>query len=224
MKKQGDVYLKITAILLAVLICVYALVSVFGHDGQTYSLETAVYCEVGDGVSVSGFVVRSESAIVTDQTIVVDELSEGARVGAGQSVATAYRSSEERARRQTLEALKAQLTQLQNAGNSADSGELLDTEIAELIVSLSAQTAQRNYAAASSLTARLEPYVLRRSVEGGTVVEEKIAQLTEQIAALEQETGSGVQSITVSASGYFSERADGYETLLTPASNMTVGV
>ena len=67
MKKQGDVYLKITAILLAVLICVYALVSVFGHDGQTYSLETAVYCEVGDGVSVSGFVVRSESAIVTDQ-------------------------------------------------------------------------------------------------------------------------------------------------------------
>lgn len=224
MKKQGDVYLKITAILLAVLICVYALVSVFGHDGQTYSLETAVYCEVGDGVSVSGFVVRSESAIVTDQTIVVDELSEGARVGAGQSVATAYRSSEERARRQTLETLKAQLTQLQNAGNSADSGELLDTEIAELIVSLSAQTAQRNYAAAASLTARLEPYVLRRSVEGGTAVEEKIAQLTEQIAALEQETGSGVQSITVSASGYFSEHADGYETLLTPASIMTVSV
>ena len=88
MRKQGEFYLKFISILLAVVIAAYVLFSVLQSSGSGYALETAVYCEVGDGVTVSGFVVRSEEVLVSSAPIVVCELTEGERVGGGQRVAT----------------------------------------------------------------------------------------------------------------------------------------
>ena len=56
MKKQGDLYLKIVSIVLAGIVVAYLVLSVlFGSGGSSYTLETAVRCEAGDGQTVSGF-------------------------------------------------------------------------------------------------------------------------------------------------------------------------
>ena len=89
MKKQGDLYLKIISIVLAAVVLAYVLFSVLFSSGSSYALTAAVRCEVGDGQTVSGFVVRSEKLLTAEESIVICELSEGERVGAGQSVATA---------------------------------------------------------------------------------------------------------------------------------------
>ena len=83
MKKQGDFYLKLTSILMAVLLVAYVVCSLVMSSDGAYTLETAVYCEVGDGITVSGFVVRSEEVLVSNSPIVVCELTEGERVGGG---------------------------------------------------------------------------------------------------------------------------------------------
>ena len=72
MKKQGDLYLKIVSIVLAGIVVAYLVLSVlFGSGGSSYTLETAVRCEAGDGQTVSGFVVREEEIITASQPVVV---------------------------------------------------------------------------------------------------------------------------------------------------------
>ena len=93
MKKQGELYLKIISIVLAAVVLAYVLFSVIFKAGSGYALTAAVRCEVGDGMTVSGFVVRDEKVLTADGSVVVCELSDGARIAAGQTVATVYRTA-----------------------------------------------------------------------------------------------------------------------------------
>lgn len=216
MKKQGDFYLKLITIVLAVVLAAYLLLSVLLRSGSSYALETTAYCEVGDGLTVSGFVVRDETVLTADAPIIVCELTEGEWIGGGQRVATAYQSGDARQRREELSALRAQRAQLARAGESAEG---LDAEISELLVRLASQTAQRRFDAAHTTGADLEPLVLRRCIQSSELklVAQRIAEIDARIAALTAQTDIGAEAITVAASGYFSEQADGLEERLTPA-------
>lgn len=123
MKKQGDLYLKIVSIVLAGIVVAYLVLSVlFGSGGSSYTLETAVRCEAGDGQTVSGFVVREEEIITASQPVVVCALTEGERVGSGQRVADGYQTSAAREKRDRLTALQEQLSQLRYAASGHGRG------------------------------------------------------------------------------------------------------
>ena len=219
MKKQGEVYLKVISIVLAAVVLAYVLFSVLFRTGSSYALTTAVRCEVGDGMTVSGFVVRSEKVITAEESIVVCELNEGERAGAGQTVATAYRTAEERAKRQELLQLQSQLSQLNYAAEnlgSRDDGSL-DLQIKALLVQSAQDAHAQEYSAAQSAGESLQPMVLRRSVteDDGTRINSRISELTARIDALSTTAGTAV---TVSDSGYFSQAVDGLENTLTPES------
>lgn len=220
MRKQGEFYLKLVSILLTVVIVAYVLFSVLLNSGSSYASETAVYCEVGDGVTVSGFVVRSESVVLSSAPIVVCELTEGERVGSGQRVATGYHSGDAKALRESLTSLQNQRAQLAYAAEDSGSSNaaILDGEIADLIAELSVQTAQQRFDAMRLSAAKLESLVLRRSVSGDEAaqIDRRIAELDSQIRNLSARTSGGTTAITVSQPGYFSEHADGFETVLTP--------
>ena len=220
MRKQGEFYLKLISILLAVVIAAYVLFSVILNSGSSYALETAVYCEVGDGVTVSGFVVRSEEVLVSNSPIVVCELTEGERVGGGQRVATGYQSGSARENREELNSLKKQRDQLAYAAEGSDSSNAaaLDGEISGMIVNLAAQTSQQRFSAARATASELEPLVLRRSVSGddSALIRQRISDIDQRISVLSAQTSTGATAITVAESGYFSEQTDGLERILTP--------
>ena len=227
MKKQGELYLKIISIVLVAVVLAYVLFSVIFKAGSGYALTAAVRCEVGDGMTVSGFVVRDEKVLTADGSVVVCELSDGARIAAGQTVATVYRTAEERTRRQELTRLNARLAQLEYAADNLGTRDdaALDLQIKELLVQ-SAQQAQAGELSAARQTAeRAQPMVLRRSVtdDDGTRINLRISELKSRIEELSAATSLG-QGITVTSSGYFSETADGLENTLTPeaAQEMTV--
>ncbi len=220
MRKQGEFYLKLISILLAVVIAAYVLFSVILNSGSSYALETAVYCEVGDGVTVSGFVVRSEEVLVSNSPIVVCELTEGERVGGGQRVATGYQSGSARENREELNSLKKQRDQLAYAAEGSDSSNAaaLDGEISGMIVNLAVQTSQQRFSAARATASELEPLVLRRSVSGddSALIRQRISDIDQRISVLSAQTSTGATAITIAESGYFSEQTDGLERILTP--------
>lgn len=220
MRKQGEFYLKLISILLAVVIAAYVLFSVILNSGSSYALETAVYCEVGDGVTVSGFVVRSEEVLVSNSPIVVCELTEGERVGGGQRVATGYQSGSARENREELNSLKKQRDQLAYAAEGSDSSNAaaLDGEISGMIVNLAVQTSQQRFSAARATASELKPLVLRRSVSGddSALIRQRISDIDQRISVLSAQTSTGATAITVAESGYFSEQTDGLERILTP--------
>ena len=228
MRKQGEFYLKLISILLAVVIAAYVLFSVILNSGSSYALETAVYCEVGDGVTVSGFVVRSEEVLVSNAPIIVCELTEGERVGGGQRVATGYQSGSARENREELNSLKKQRDQLAYAAEGSDSSNAaaLDGEISGMIVNLAVQTSQQRFSAARATASELEPLVLRRSVSGddSALIRQRISDIDQRISVLSAQTSTGATAITVAESGYFSEQADGLERILTPERVQTMSL
>ena len=64
MKKQGAVYLKLLSISLAGLTLLFLLLRFCGGR-EDYRLQEVIYCEVGDGYPVSGFVVREEQLLLS---------------------------------------------------------------------------------------------------------------------------------------------------------------
>ena len=220
MKKQGSFYLKIISILLAVIMVVYLVSSMLMEDGVKHTLEPALYCEVGDGDTVSGFVVRDEKILVSSAPIVVCELTEGQRVGGSQRVATGYDTDTARKGREMLFSLQRQREQLALAALETDgkNSDVLDTQISHLIVAISAQTARQRLDAARTFTGELQPLVLRRSVTGDDAEElrNRISRIDERIALLTTKTATGATAITAEEPGYFSMVVDGYENLLNP--------
>lgn len=227
MKKQGEVYLKIISIVLVAVVASYVLFSVLLSRGSSYAIEVAASCEVGDGQTVSGFVVRSEKILLAEQAVVVCERTEGEHVGSGQSVATAYPTAEARAQRQRQTALQAQLEQLQYAaeGTGGSDNAALDEQIKSLLLQTVTYAAQQKLDAASAPAVELQPRVLRRCVDETDTahIQAKISEILESISRLSVQTAAATP-ITVSSSGYYSEVVDGYETIFTPERILTMSL
>ncbi len=85
MDKRGALYLRLVTAVFALTLAVYAACAVFA-DGPAYELHCAQACEVGDGFTVSGFVVRSEHCLTSAQAVRC-ALYEGQRVSGGQAIA-----------------------------------------------------------------------------------------------------------------------------------------
>ncbi len=226
MKKQGSLYLKIITILLAVFLAVYVVLSMTIDKGVGHSIETVLYCEVGDGETVSGFVVRDESVLTSSAPIVVCDLTEGERVGGGQAVATGYMNDSARQSRQQLFSLQDQREQLALAERETDgkNSDVLDEQIADLIVSVKVQSNAQRLDAMRTYIAELEPMILRRCVSGDDAgeIRTRINRIDERISLLTKQSAGGAETVTVNEAGYFSQTVDGLEHVLTPENILTM--
>lgn len=218
MKKQGEFYLKLTSILLAALLAIFVVFSIFLRSGERYAIQTPVYCEVGDGLTVSGFVVRSEELLVSSMPYPVAALSEGQRVGSAQTVAYGCRTEETARAQRELLALQTQRARLLFAADGAKDLSAADASIAANIIRLSAQTAAQSFPRMQAAAAALEPYILQRSLTGADAArtQARLSNLEEAVAALQAQCADSAVPIEVSQAGYFSMVTDGFEGVLTP--------
>ncbi len=217
MKKQGEFYLKLTSILLAALLAIFVLCSIFLRSGEDYTTLAPVYCEVGDGITVSGFVVRSEELLVSSAPYPVAALSEGQRVGGSQTVAYACASEDAARAQRELLSLQTQRDRLSFASEGAKELTAADASIAASIIRLSALTAAQSLPRMRAVCDELEPLVLQRSLRAGDTarVRARLSNLAEDIAVLEAQCVC--VPITVPQAGCFSQVTDGFERVLTPA-------
>lgn len=86
MDKQGALYFKLLTGVFLLILAGYAIDHLWSRE-PTYELYSTQICEVGDGITVSGFVVRSESLLQARENLSFT-LSEGQWVGGGQAVAS----------------------------------------------------------------------------------------------------------------------------------------
>lgn len=211
----------ITALLLL------AVIAYFGVQGYRYVTDpetTAIVYRYRSeqAIAVRGYVVREEQVVDCTETLLELTHAEGEHIGAGDTIATVYRSAEALRATQELEALRAQKEQLEYARSAANDTETalkLDSEIRDQILSVRAAYEAGSFSALDALSDRLKTTVLKReyayngSEELGARLEELNAQIREASAA-----SGGTTRVTASVSGTYSAVADGYEGVLTPES------
>ena len=174
-----------------------------------------------DTIDVSGWLVRDEEVLSGESGTVRHEVSEGERVGKGQTVATVYSGSDALDTVQQIESKELQLQQLQFALSSylnPDATLKLDGSISDDIIALRKNLTGGDYTAASGDLSQLKAAIVKRSraYTSSQEIKAEITAVQDEIDSL-QAGLTGAANITAPRAGTYSAVCDGYESVLTPA-------
>ena len=208
--------------ILSVVILVAAVVY-FGVQTYRYLTDpintTVVYASSEESVmEVNGYLIREEETFRSDAGTLGHALSEGERVGKGQTMAVAYADSGALTRVERLEALKLKKEQLSFSLVSyldPDAALKLDSSINSDILSLRRSVAGGEYGNTDEQLASLKGAILKRDYTSATQeeIEAGIKATEEEIGEMERSLNG--TAITAPESGIYSAACDGYETVLT---------
>ncbi len=220
---RGDKFMKAVLATLLIVVGCYLLFSVTRFSGDGFTTYKAVRYEVGDGITTSGFLVRSEQILKAGAgDIIVPTRGEGEKVGRGQVVAAAYRSESARALQEQIDALEQEIAQMKYAysfsGTEVETA-TLDANITDLMTQITVSAARQAYPVADEAAEAMKPYVLRRYISNADTdaLRARIDEVEAQRDALRAQVGSEAGVVTAPVSGYFSSAADGLEAQLTPS-------
>lgn len=220
---RGDKFMKAVLATLLIVVGCYLLFSVTRFSGDGFTTYKAVRYEVGDGITTSGFLVRSEQILKAGAgDIIVPTRGEGEKVGRGQVVAAAYRSEAARVLQEQIDALEQEIAQMKYAysfsGTEVETA-TLDANITDLMTQITVSAARRAYPVADEAAEAMKPYVLRRYISNADTdaLRARIDEVEAQRDALRAQVGSEAGVVTAPVSGYFSSAADGLEAQLTPS-------
>lgn len=224
--KQGKPVINSVMIALAAALAIYFGVYLFKSFDAPYSSTLAYRYTQLDSTAVEGIIAREELVIPGQGGIVDVTRSEGERVGAGQTVAMVYRDSQAQAGQAELEALATEaalLTFAMNQSSDVESAAKLDETILQSLVELRDAASRNRFSDLENMVVEIKSGILKRSYtygEGLTAgdLNARLTDLKGQISALKNQSAGEVSRIKAQSSGTFSNRVDGLERSVTPAS------
>lgn len=211
-------------VLLVAMIALYVIAQVIANLNAPYRIATAYTYEADDETTFSGYVVREESVLPSQESGVLDiTRSEGERVGKGQKIATVYSDSSAVDREAQLDTLYAQRDQLDFALDQSGGSTVavkLDSSIQSGIFSMLTNLNDHQYTALEGDISELEALVIKRDYSAGgedtETLQAKRDDVQSQIDTLEAQQQRDAKAVTAPSSGLFSAVVDGYEAVLTP--------
>lgn len=219
--KQGDKYMKLVMLVLALMVASYVLYSMLGGLASRVPTVQAVLFSANEGVTAQGVVVREEKVIPADFGLNMPTKREGERVAIGEEVAVSLKSDQARQTQQQLKQKEQELKHLQHAlsyqTQLADSNAVTQQLGLEL-AAFSSSIAGEELNLARQTGENIKALVLRQSLGGETRenLENQVTEEEKELAALRQQATAGTTPVKVSQAGYYSQVTDGYETVLKP--------
>ena len=215
--------LKIMAVLLSVFLLGYAGYQAWVFFYTPYQTEIAVTYSVNEALHVSGIAVRTETVIEDQYDGSVSYIHEDAeRILKNKPVAYAHASSDTVEKMERAEALKKEITLLEEASNGVSqlygSSEFINDQIGNYVMAYSNAIANGNYSEFSSIKDTLLLSVnKKKSITGEpNKFEERITLLRAEYDELQNEINSDeANTVTSPKTGYFISSVDGFEDIIT---------
>ena len=180
--------------------------------------ETAYRSVAYDVVKTTALVVRDEEYIpASNDGVLVYSVSDGDKVTAGGTIATAYNSEDDVVKMQRISELDEKIAFLQSLStvsqNSSIGLDTVNTQINEKMVSLISHINTNSFEFIGDVEDELMTSIYRKQLITGEQgkFDDKIAQLKAEKAELEASAGAPSGKVTTPASGYFVSSVDGYE-------------
>ena len=180
--------------------------------------ETAYRAVAYDVVKTTATVVRDEVYIPASASgVLVYSVTDGDKITANGTIATAYRSDEDVANTLRIRELDERISYLEALNNITQSSSIgLDTvnnQLQEKLVSLIGLINSRSFGYLADTQDELLTSISRKQILTGEQgkFDDKIAQLQAEKSSLESSTGAPIGKVTSESSGYFVSSVDGYE-------------
>lgn len=180
--------------------------------------ETAYRSTAYDVVKTTALVVREEEYIPSSASgVLVYSVSDGDKVTADGTIATAYNSEEDVVNMQRIAELDEKIAFLESLStvsqNSSIGLDTVNTQINEKLVALIGSINTNSYEFIGDVEDELMTSIYRKQLITGEQgkFDDKIEQLKAEKSGLEASTGAPSGKVTTQSSGYFVSSVDGYE-------------
>ncbi|MCL1835145.1 MAG: hypothetical protein FWG48_03195 [Oscillospiraceae bacterium] len=200
-KKKGDFYIKlITAVLFLAVACYFG-VYIYNATQNTFVTTPAFSYTIEDAIPASGYIIRTEMAILDTGVTILPIVSEGEKVASGQAVAVEYTDRDAYEIAGEIHELRLRIAQLEMSG-----GSISEKTIYESVLELSKAVNTSDLGRLDELSLKIENYIF--TGVGGR--EDDLPALRARLDALESRS-TGMRTINAPASGLYSHQADGFE-------------
>lgn len=218
--KSKDRLLKILSVLAAIVIVVFFAAEIYSLSVRTYSTQVAYEQKVLDTVDAEMFVIREETVLTVPLTGVVVPMADNAeRVSKGSAIAAVFSNEEAAENYVKVLSLQNKLATYQKIDgqlrlSNVDLDKLTD-EINSKFKNILNCSYNNDFGSLSDTKLSFSEKISRKQISLDKEVDcaSKISQLQNEISALS--SGSvPMQIITAEASGYYVNKEDGYENVL----------
>ncbi len=217
--KSKDRLLKVLSILAAVVIVVYFISQIYNISARTFTTQIVYEQNVLNTVDAEMFIIREETVLTVPASGVTVPLADNAeRVSKGSSIAAVFATEEAAENYVELQALQKKLTTYQKIDGqlklSTVDIEKLTDEINSEFKDILDLTYLNDFDELSDKKLSFSEKISRKQISIDKKVDcaSQIAQLQSEISALSGTVPS--QIITAEASGYYVNKEDGYENLI----------
>lgn len=212
---------RLLSIVLLAAVLLYFIVQGYQYFSSPFSTSVAYQSITEESIGAAGYLVRNEDVLTDSSGTLRHVATEGAKIGAGQTIAESYSNADALDTVSQIETLELQQEQLEFAMTSyldSDAALKLDSSITSGVLAFHQALAGGDYTLAQEDLAALKASILKRdySFASQDEIQTNIADVKEKIEQL-RGTLTGAQSITAEHAGTYSYSCDGYETVLTPA-------
>ncbi len=219
MKSSRAFRLLSIALLAAVLL--YFIVQGYQYFSSPFSTSVAYQSVTEESIGATGYLARNEEVLTGGSGTIRHVATEGAKIGAGQTIAESYSNADALDTVSQIEALELQQQQLEFALASyldSDAALKLDSSITSSVLAFHQSLAGGDYTLAQGDLAALKATILKRdySSDSQAEIQSSISDVKGKIEQL-RNTLTGAQNIAAEHAGTYSYSCDGYETVLTPA-------
>lgn len=228
--KQGRPVITFVMAALAVALSIYIGFYVFDTLNDPYATTRAYTYTAYDSAEAYGVLVREEQVLPAQAGIPEVVCSEGEKVAVGQLIARVYRDSQAQSDYAYLEQLDQEIALLQSVvseGTGVESAARLDEDIIQSMVELRSSAAWNDYSELESQIQDMKGSVLKRGYTYGdglttSDLSIRIQQLKEERGAQSQRFAGAANRVTAKQPGIYSSLVDGYESIFTPESILTL--
>ncbi|MCD7749003.1 MAG: hypothetical protein LUH42_03015, partial [Oscillospiraceae bacterium] len=208
--KRSDALLKVISFVMFLAMAAYLTVYIVQRTTDAVQTALVVTATMNDSISMSGLVVREELVLQSSEAYIDITVSDGDKVGAGQTVAVAYSSEAALERATQLHALNQEIEEVSAALDSVEDVTLTgDQSIYDAIIDLSYTMQTGDLVYMESQESALASLIFHTESEDAT--EEYLSELEKEYYELEQTSAGDSREITVGQAGTFSSLVDGYE-------------
>ncbi len=215
--------IQISAGILSLFLLIYVGFQFFSASNHSYTTQTVYAQDVVQTIPVEGIFFREETTIPVEATGVLSSYySVGTKVPIRTSVACVYQDESAVRNQYRLEDLQNTLDALKKAQNSASSSDVVKPDVlngqaSDYVNKVITGRDNGDLSDISQLKASLLEVMARRALvlsdtEG---YDESITSLEQEISSLEGQITGNVQEVVSTASGYYVDHVDGWESTLT---------
>ena len=216
-------FIKLLIALFSVFVCLVIVYQIYCYFYVSVATEYATLIECEDTETVSGYFLRDESVIKSENSKYIDiTVNSGEKVSNGGVIANVY-SSEDSAKTQSqIRDLQLRIDEIKSvisAASGYNTGSEYKNEIKKDAINISRYLSQGDISEAFAAASDFTSNVIKSKISKGEITNytDKLKELENQMSVLVSSSAPVASYITAANSGYFVEKADGLENQLSLA-------